>query len=152
MLAICRTRLADAGLGERCRFLEGYIDELDDGIAYDAATSFLASHFITDRAARRAYFAETAARLRPGALLVNADLAGDRDDATFAELEQAWLAMIRASVTDAAQLEAYRKTFSLSVDLLPPDALADLIASAGFNAPVRVHQTGLIHGHFARRA
>lgn len=152
MLEICRDRLAEAGLSERCTIVPGYIDELDDGIAYDAATSILASHFITDRDARQAYFAGIAARLKPGAILVNADLSGDRADSRFDQLEHVWLSALRAAGMDDGGVAAYRENLDKSVGLLPPDTLAQLIAAAGFTRPVRFYQAGLIHGHVARRA
>jgi tRNA (cmo5U34)-methyltransferase len=152
MLAICRQRMEAAGLSDRCRTVTAYIDELDDGIAYHAATSILASHFITDRTERQAYFAGIAARLRPGALLVNADLCGDRTSPTFDALEQAWLSMLSVTGMNEDGRELYRDMLKKSVGLLAPDDLAGLIASAGFTPPVRVYQGGLIHGHFAHRA
>ena len=37
MLAVCKREVEAAGIADRVRLFEGYVDELDDGIAYDAA-------------------------------------------------------------------------------------------------------------------
>ena len=152
MLAVCRTRMAEAGLTDRCEVFQGYIDEFGQETRYDAATSILASHFITDRNERQGYFREIAARLKPGAVLVNADLSGDRTAAEFEDLEHAWLSALRATGMDDEGVASYRENLDKSVSLLAPADLAALIASAGFTPPVRFYQGGLIHGHFARRA
>jgi len=152
MLAVCRSRLAEAGLTDRCQVFQGYIDEFGQETRYDAATSILASHFITDRGERQRYFSEIAARLEPGAVLVNADLSGDRTTPAFPELEHAWLAALRATGMDDEGVTSYRENLDTSVGLLAPADLAELIASAGFTPPVQFYQGGLIHGHFARRA
>lgn len=152
MLAVCRTRLAEAGLTDRCQVFQGYIDEFGQETRYDAATSILASHFITDRDERQRYFSEIAARLNPGAVLVNADLAGDRSAPVFPELEHAWLSALRATGMDDEGVTSYRENLDKSVGLLAPADLAGLIASAGFTPPAQIYQGGLIHGHFARRA
>ena len=152
MLDICREQAAKAGIETRCRFFEGYVDALDDGIAYDAATSILASHFITDRTERQSYFAAIAARLAPGGQLINADLSGDRSAATFDALEGAWLSVLRVTGMDEEGVASYRQNLDTSVGVLPPADLAALIASAGFTPPVQFYQARLIHAHLARRA
>ncbi|GLK52799.1 class I SAM-dependent methyltransferase [Maricaulis virginensis] len=151
MLAVCRREVEAAGIADRVRLFEGYVDELDDGIAYDAATSILASHFITDRTERLAYFTGIAERLRSGGILINADLSGDRQAATFDALEHVWLSAIRAAGLDDDSVASYRTNLDKSVGLLPPPDLAALIASAGFSEPAQFYQGGLIHAHTARR-
>ena len=151
MLAVCRREVDAAGLAGRVRIFEGYVDELDDGIAYDAATSILASHFILDRRDRRAYFAGIAERLRPGGILVNADLSGDRQAPAFDAVEHVWLSAVRSAGLDDDSVASYRASLDTSVGLLPPHELAALIASAGFSEPAQFYQAGLIHAHTARR-
>jgi len=151
MLAVCKCEVDAARIADRVRLFEGYVDELDDGIAYDAATSILASHFITDRTERLAYFSGIAGRLRTGGILINADLAGDRQAATFDALEHVWLSAIRAAGLDDDSVASYRTNLDKSVGLLPPPDLAALIASAGFSEPAQFYQGGLIHAHTARR-
>ena len=77
MLKICRQMAEESGISSRCTFHEGYLDSLPGSDCFDAATSILVSHFIVDSEKRSKYFDEIAKRLRPGAYMINADLAFD---------------------------------------------------------------------------
>ena len=57
-----------------------------------------------------------------------------------------------AAGLDAAAIERMRGNYARDVAILPPEAVAALVADAGFEPPVRFHQAGLIHAWFARRA
>ena len=47
-------------------------------------------------------------------------------------------------------VERMRQAYERDVAVLPPDAVAGLIASGGFETPVPFLQTGLIHAWYAR--
>jgi tRNA (cmo5U34)-methyltransferase len=47
--------------------------------------------------------------------------------------------------------ERMRAGYARDVAILPPDKVASLVADAGFEAPLRFHQAGMIHGWCARR-
>lgn len=151
MLDKCREAVAAAGLEDRCTLHDGYLDTLpdEDGLAFDGATSLLVSHFILDREARRAYFAEIARRLKPGARLAVADLASDMDSPAQGDVRAVWC---DAQGIEPSGIAAYLDNLSGGVLLVAPDEQADLIAAAGFHRPVQIFQGGLIHGWLARRA
>ena len=69
MLDVCRARVGELGLESRCTFHQGTLDALPDSAPFDAATALMVSHGIKEREARIGFFAEIAARLKPGALL-----------------------------------------------------------------------------------
>lgn len=151
MLEKCAQAVTAAGLEARCTLHTGYLDSLPDadGLDFDGATSLLVSHFILDREARRAYFAEIARRLKPGARLVVADLASDPDGADHEAVVTVWCDMMGF---DEAKKAEYLDMVSHGVSLLAPEDVAEIIQSAGFERPVHVFQGGLIHGWVARRA
>lgn len=60
---------------------------------------------------------------------------------------QAWL---HAGVP-AEQVARMSETFRKEVAVLPPDEVAAIVASGGFDEPVRCFQSILIHGWLARR-
>ena len=90
MLAECRSRAEIEGFIDRCDFHEGYVSELPEGEAYDGATCFLVSQFITDKAERSAFFRSIASRLKPGAILASSDLSSDVRSAEYEELFRVW--------------------------------------------------------------
>lgn len=152
MLDVCRAKAEKGGFAARCRFHEGYLESLPDLGAFDAATCFLVSQFILDRQARSGFFRGIATRLRPGGLLASSDLASDVASSEYDALLRTWLNMMLAAGIPAAGLEQMRAAYTRDVAILPPATVASIIASGGFDDPVRFYQAGLIHAWFARRA
>lgn len=152
MLALCRERAQGSGFEARCRFHEGYVETLPVEESCDAATSFLVSQFLVDREARSAYFREIARRLRPGGILASSDLASDTASAAFESLTRAWMAMMVDAGIPPEALQRMREAWRRDVAILPPSAVAEIIAASGFEAPVQFFQAGLIHAWFCRRA
>lgn len=152
MLKVCRQRAQAEGFDARCRFHEGYVETLPDGPLHDAATSFLVSQFMTDPRQRADFFRAIAGRLRPGAILANADLAGDLAAPTFDALLACWFGVLSSTGMTAEALARMRQAYSTDVAVWPPERVAALMASAGFEAPVQFFQAGMMHAWFCRRA
>ena len=91
MLAVFRRKAEECGIASRCEYHEGYLDSLPPSELFDAATSILASQFVLDPAARTGFFRPIADRLRPGGILVNADLAADIATEGYRSLFEVWL-------------------------------------------------------------
>ncbi|MBS7456002.1 class I SAM-dependent methyltransferase [Coralloluteibacterium stylophorae] len=151
MLEACRARAEAEGIAGRCDFHRGFLDSLPAGAPYDAATCFLVSQFIVDRAARTAFFAGIAARLRPGGLLASSDLAADTAAPAYDILLPAWMRMMAAADVPLEALARIREAYARDVAVLPPAEVAALIAAGGFGDPVQFFQAGLIHGWLSRR-
>src|SRR3546814_17861937 len=62
-----------------------------------------------------------------------------------------WMQTMSGAGLDADALERVRAAYARDVAILPPDRVAELVAQAGFEAPLRFHQAGMIHGWCARR-
>ena len=69
MLAIARAHAEAEGFAGRCSFHAAYVSDTPMD-AHDGAPSLLVSHFLTEAPARQAYFADIAARMKPGGRLV----------------------------------------------------------------------------------
>ncbi|MBU1287078.1 MAG: class I SAM-dependent methyltransferase [Alphaproteobacteria bacterium] len=144
MLEVFREKAIAAGILDRCTIHVGYIETLADLPLHDAATSLLVSHFLQTDASRGAFFAEIAARLKPGALLVNADLAADMTEKISARLYATWEQMLRETGADAAGLDNYRAGFGKDFAVHTPAAVEALIENNGFERPSPVLQTLLM--------
>lgn len=151
MLEVCRRKAQECGISPRCDFHEGYLDSLPPAAPFDAATSLLVSQFILATDARAGFFRAIAERLRPGGYLVSADLAGDTASATYQSLLNVWLRLMRETGTAPEQLEKLRVTYGRDVAVLPLEQVGSIIASGGFETPVLLLQTGLIHAWYAQR-
>ncbi len=151
MLEICRQRAAENGLTSRCTFHEGYLDSLSVSEAFDAATSFLVSHFIVQQEERCQYFRQIAARLRPDGYLVSADLTYDMSTSAYESLLEVWRRMLHSCDILAKEIENMLAAFGQSVALLPSQKVESIIASSGFEAPILFLQTLFIHAWYAKR-
>ncbi|PQO25374.1 SAM-dependent methyltransferase [Blastopirellula marina] len=139
MMAVCRQRAEAAGITSRCTFHEGYLDSLQPSQPFDAATSILVSHFLVDREKRKRYFAEIAQRLRPGGLLVNADLAANMQSPEYERLVQHWV-----SLHSLVGLETKTDHLGREVALLSNKEMQQLLIDSGLTRPTLYFQTLLI--------
>ena len=146
MLDRCHMRAAEAGIEARCTFHEGYLDGLPHTHPFDAATSILVSQFVLMRQKRCNFFQDIAARLKPGGQLVSADLAGEPGTLAW----EAWMAVMKYIDFNDEQLVQYRDALANHVAVAPPLEVEAIIAEGGFDAPVLVCQTLLIHTWHAR--
>lgn len=141
MLAVCRARADAAGLGDRVAYVEGTTDAAPAG-PYDAATSICVAHFVLELEARKSYFRAVADRLRPGGLLVHADLfRPTTDDEAMASLMAVW----RRTVLDAGMSEEDTDAFFGRVErmvrLADEETLAGEFTTAGFGPRTRFYQS-----------
>jgi tRNA (cmo5U34)-methyltransferase len=148
MLAVARRCATAEGFADRCEFHVGLVSSLA-AEGFDAATSVLVSHFLADAVARRAYFADIAARVQPGGRFFNADLCADVGAASFEPLMALWLDV--AGMPEDRK-PAFRAAFGRGVAAHGPAEVEEMIADAGFSPPVPCFQATLIRGWFAERA
>lgn len=146
MLDVCRNKAEKGGYADRCAFHPGTVDTLPDSAPFEAATAFLVSQFIRDRAARVGFFADIATRLAPGGLLVTADLSTPLEGTARDDLYSVWFSMLRG-----ANMPHDREAFERHVAVSTPDDVEGMIADGGFVHPIQYLQTLLIRGWFARR-
>ena len=151
MIAACRARAERDGFADRCQFHAGLVETLPDEAAFDGATCLLVSQFLLDPAARTAFFAQIARRLHPGGTLAWADLAWDTAAPDYPAMLRLWMRTMSGAGLDAEAIERMREAYARDVAILPPERVAALVADAGFEAPLRFHQAGMIHAWCARR-
>jgi tRNA (cmo5U34)-methyltransferase len=147
----CRARTERDGFADRCEFHGGLVETLPGNAAFDGATCFLVSQFILDTDARTRFFRDIGERLRPGGMLAWADLAWDTAAPDYPEMLRLWMRTMSGAGLDDEAIERMRAGYARDVAILPPDKVASLVADAGFEAPLRFHQAGMIHGWCARR-
>jgi tRNA (cmo5U34)-methyltransferase len=151
MLEVCLRKVEDSGVSSRCEFHGGYLDTLPQSEPFDAATSLLVSQFLLERESRIGFFREIAGRLRPGGYLVSSDLAADTDAPSYQALLQVWFRLMSGANVSSENLERMRAAYGRDLALLPPNEVAKVIAAGGFDTPILLLQTGLIHTWVARR-
>ena len=151
MLDVCRARVAEADLEERCRFHHGALDALPAGAMFDGATCLMVSHSFSQRQARVGFFAEIAAHLKPGALLVSSDLSSDVATYNYEKLLESWIAMMKFSQVPPAEIEKFISGYVPNKVVLPPREVESIIEAGGFEAPVMFFQGLLVCAWVSRR-
>lgn len=147
MLHVFRRKAEECGIASRCEFHEGFLDSLPASEPFDAATSFLVSQFVLDPVARTGFFRGIADRLRPGGMLVNADLAADITTEEYRSLFDVWLRVLDVPPEKG---EGMRAAYGRDVAVLPVERVCEIIRAGGFGSPVKFLQAGLIHAWYAR--
>lgn len=151
MLAVARRYAEAEGFAGRCSFHEAYVSETP-AEAHDGATSLLVSHFLTDAAARQTYFADIAARLKPGGRFINVDLSTDDNAPTFAGIMGLWMDIFRLGGQTEERRANYRKAYGNQFAAHSPEHVAQMIEAGGFTPPAPVFQAALIRGWVAMKA
>lgn len=151
MVEVARSRAQRHGFGDRCVFHTGYLDSLPAGAPFDCAASLLVSQFLLDVREREGFFRAIAGRLKPGGMLATSDLASDTEAPHYSSLLEVWLRTMTAAELPPERVQQMRANYSRDVAILPPQSVESIIAAAGFDAPVRFYQAGLIHAWYCRR-
>jgi tRNA (cmo5U34)-methyltransferase len=100
---------------------------------------------------RRNFFSQIAARLRPQAYLISADLASDLSTSSYQSLREIWTQMLKYAEYPEQTIEDFLAAHGRDAAVLPPPEVAAIIESAGFDRAVLFMQTLFIHAWYARR-
>jgi len=151
MLDVFGSRMEEHGIASRCTLHCGYLDSLQSGITFNAATSFLVSQFILERENRSKFFRDISDCLLPEGILVSSDLAGDLEKSDGQRLLQVWCRLTGADGSPE-EIERMKENYARDVAVLPPLEVCEIISLGGFDAPVQFYQAGLINAWFAKRS
>ncbi len=152
MLEICRARIAEAGIGERCTLHEGVVPTLPAGPPHDAAVAHFVSHFLVEPGSRQAFFADIAARLAPGGHLVAADIAGSKAEADWPAMVRLFDPGLALCGMDESARADYWTSLGRDVALQSVGEVSALIGAAGFEQVTHMCRMLHMHGWHARRA
>jgi tRNA (cmo5U34)-methyltransferase len=151
MVAVAQQRATDYGYADRCTFHTGYLDTLPDSGQFDCASSLLVSQFILNQENRTRFFSAIANRLKIGGVFVSSDLASDTSTEAYKSLLTVWLRTMAAADLSPERVLQMQEAYAKDVAILPPQQVAALISSAGFEMPVQFYQAGLIHAWYTNR-
>ena len=148
MLDVCRQRLTDAGVMDRCELVTGTVEDVATGENFDAALSILVGHFVKADA-RADFYGAMHARLKPGGMIVNAEISFDLDSAEFPTMLENWKQVQALMGATPDSLATLATTLREKLTVLPPARVEDLLRASGFALPVRFFQAFMIHGWHA---
>ena len=151
MLEVCRQRLRDAGILDRCELIQGYLDDVPAGESFDAALSILVGHFVA-REDRIGFYRGLHQRLVPQGVLVNTELSFDLDSPQFPAMLERWATVQSTSPATPESLANLSRQLRENLTILSPSRTELFLQESGIHLPVRFFQAFLICGWFATKA
>lgn len=148
MLDVCRERLAEAGVLERCELIHGYVQDAPTGENFDAVLSILVAHFVP-RAAREDFYRQIHARLKPGGRFVSTEIAGDLEAPAFPEMLKNWAQVQTLMGATPESLRALPEMLRNSLTVLTAEETEASWKVAGFATPIPFFQSFMIRGWHA---
>jgi tRNA (cmo5U34)-methyltransferase len=145
MLDVCRKKLSNAGVLNRCELIHGYVHEVPPGENFDAALSILVAHFVK-REDRLSFYQAMCSRLRTNGILINTEISFDLDSPEFPLMLKNWEAvqsMMGATPESIANLSLQLREM---LSVISPKDTEDLLKQSGVHLPVRFFQAFMICG------
>ncbi|MBT3305835.1 MAG: class I SAM-dependent methyltransferase [Alphaproteobacteria bacterium] len=151
MLAVAREKFTRDGVDDRIDLIHGGAGELPDAPVFDAAMMILVMHFIPDGGDKNTLLSDIAARLKPGAPLILADMFGDRDSTAYKDQEAVWrnlqiLGGAEPEDVDDNIRHAARDTYTID-----EARLGELLDEAGLTTPTPFFRSLMFGGWVARK-
>jgi tRNA (cmo5U34)-methyltransferase len=131
MLSRAKQKIDEAGATERVSLIRGTAEDAPRE-AFDAATAFLALHFVPDDGARLRALREIHARLKHGAPFLMINGCADTKSPRFAEDQRLNAAFARRNGAPEEIIDAALRMQRENAHVLPPEREEALLAEAGF--------------------
>jgi len=147
MIDICRERLSNVGVMNRCELINGFVHDVPDGENFDAVLSILVGHFVK-REDRLNYYTSMCNRLRPNGILIDTEISFDLNSEHFPLMLNNWKAiqsLMGATPESLANLSIQLREM---LTIMPPNEIEMLLNQSGIQLPVRFYQAFMIHGWY----
>jgi tRNA (cmo5U34)-methyltransferase len=131
MLSRAKQKIDEAGATERVSLIRGTAEDAPRE-AFDAATAFLALHFVPHDGARLRALREIHARLKHGAPFLMINGCADTKSPRFAEDQRLNAAFARHNGAPEEIIDAALRMQRENAHVLPPEREEALLAEAGF--------------------
>lgn len=147
MLDVCRERLNNAGVLNRCELIHGYVHDVPPGENFDAALSILVAHFVR-REDRLNFYQAMCDRLCTNGILINTEISFDLDSPEFPLMLKNWeevQLMMGGTPESLANLSVQLREM---LSVLSPIETESLLNQSGIHLPVRFFQAFMISGWY----
>ncbi len=148
MLDVCRERLHDAGVLERCELICGYIHDVPMAEPFDAVLSVLVAHFVK-REERLNFYRAIHSHLSEEGIFVSTEISFDLNAQEFPSMLKNWetvQSLMGATPESIANLSVQLREM---LSVLSPIETEDLLRQSGFYLPIRFFQAFMISGWYA---
>jgi tRNA (cmo5U34)-methyltransferase len=146
MLALARKKVSEKDLAGEIELRKGYVDDLKEEEAFDAATCILVMHFLKDDGSKLQLLESIRKRMKPGASFVLIDGFGEPDSTDFEKIKAAWKNYpIISGVPSETVEHIFSEVIMKTVQFVPESRIMELMETAGF---IRVSKyfSGFLYG------
>lgn len=151
MLDVADQRLIDQGTRAQVTLHASYVSDLDADIRFDAATLLLVMHFLPDDGTKAALLQSIAARLKPGAPFLLADLTADKNAPDLMDRFGVWGRYeVLKGLSPETAVEHMQRA-SKRIQYVPESRMGELFSEAGFSTPELYYKGLLFSGWIAWR-
>jgi tRNA (cmo5U34)-methyltransferase len=150
MLDVCRERLSQAGVMDRCELIHGYVQDIPNEANFDIVLSILVAHFV-QRADRLSFYQALSGRLRTNGFLVNTEISFDLDSPEFPSMLENWKAvqsLMGATPESLANLSVQLREM---LSVISPTETKELLKQSGFPLPIQFFQSFMIRGWYGKK-
>ncbi len=142
MLTIAQEKIQQNGLSEQVKLFPGYTDDLPDSSIYDAATSILVMHFISDDGGKLAFLQSITRRMKSSSTLILIDVFGEKGTDDFQEMTSLVKKFWEETEIPEAKKVELLETMDKGVYPIAETRVLELLQQAGFGKVMRFY-TGL---------
>lgn len=147
MLDVCRERLSNAGVLNRCELMHGYVHDVPVGENFDAALSILVAHFVK-REDRLNFYQAMCDRLCTNGILINTEISFDLNSQEFPLMLKNWEAVQSMRGVAPASLTNLSVQLREILSVISPIETESLLAQSGIHLPIRFFQAFMISGWY----
>lgn len=151
MLEVCKVRLKDAGVLNRCQLLQGYVQDVATGENFDAALSLLVGHFIKSES-RLDFFQNMTSRLKKGGYLVNVEISYDLNSPEFLMMLKNWEQIQTLMGATSESLASLPMQLREMLTILPGPTIEDFFRRSQISNPVKFFQAFMISGWYGQKS
>lgn len=147
MLDVCRERLSDAGVLDRCELIQGYVHDVPPGENFDVALSILVAHFVK-RDERLSFYQAMCDRLYTNGILINMEISFDLNSPEFPLMLKSWETVQSTMGATPESLANLSMQLREMLSVISPIETERLLNKSGFHLPVRFFQAFMISGWY----
>jgi tRNA (cmo5U34)-methyltransferase len=152
MLEVCRSRLNELKLLDRCKLVHGYLQDIPETDEFDAALCLLVAHHTSkDGSDRQKIFSGVSRRLKPNGYFISAEVSVDTNSNTFQDIMKKWQSLARRNGSPEEKVQHLPQMMMEHLSILSPSEIESLFMANGFGAPVQFFQSLLIRAWYAQK-
>jgi tRNA (cmo5U34)-methyltransferase len=150
MLNVCRKRVHDAGIANRCDLVHGFVQDLPARADFDAVLSINVAHFIR-RDERADFFRRIAAHLRSGGYFVNTEVSFDLESSEFPEMLKNWEKIQRMMGATPESIKSLPEQLREKLTILTPTETEHLLLQSGIDFVIPFYRAFMICGWYGEK-